>query len=71
MPGEAFETTPGPSALRLNFSLADEAAAERGLAVLGSLLREDAARGAVEVLQEGREVAHIRRRDLDPAPADA
>jgi len=48
MPGEAFETAPGPSALRLNFSHAEEAAAERGLAVLGSLLRENAARGFEE-----------------------
>ncbi len=41
-PGEHFMALPnGPSAtLRLNFSHADEAAAERGLAILGELLRE-------------------------------
>jgi DNA-binding transcriptional MocR family regulator len=43
-PGEHFfATRPGPSAaMRLNFSHASEAAAERGLAILGRLLREDA-----------------------------
>ena len=48
MPGEAFETAPGPrpSTLRLNFSCAEAAGAERGLGVLASLLREDAERGS-------------------------
>lgn len=34
-----------------------------------ALLRADPAHGAVQVLQEGREVAHVRRRDLEPARA--
>jgi 2-aminoadipate transaminase len=42
-PGEPFMIRPGSPALRLNFSHASEADAERGLAVLGELLRERAA----------------------------
>ena len=37
-PGDHFRVEPGPPAMRLNFSLAEPDAAERGLAVLGELL---------------------------------
>jgi DNA-binding transcriptional MocR family regulator len=43
-PGEHFLAEEGPcAAMRLNFSHASEADAERGLSILGELLREDAA----------------------------
>jgi DNA-binding transcriptional MocR family regulator len=37
-PGNHFRVEPGPPAMRLNFSLAEREAAERGLAILGELL---------------------------------
>ena len=45
-PGEHFLAEDGPcAAMRLNFSHAGEADAERGLAILGELLRDEAAQG--------------------------
>lgn len=61
-PGVHFTAEPGrcASSLRLNFSHADEAAAERGLVILGELLGEEAARIP----------AAADRPRLEPLPAD-